>query len=165
MPDGLEANSVAAFADGTLLATVLILPGKTFAQSLAGEPTGAVFQWSPGDDGFTLVEGTELPANNGIETSADGRAFYVASSGLHTITAFARGNPARVLGTSRALPFTPDNLHRGPDGRLYTAGMADDVPECGGPPNPERHTLEDLASCPRGFIARSEERRVGYNVE
>src|SRR5690606_3802338 len=41
MPEHLEANSVAAFADGTLLATVLIMPGKTFAQSLAGEPTGA----------------------------------------------------------------------------------------------------------------------------
>ncbi len=153
MPDGLEANSVAAFADGTLLATVLILPGRTFAQSLAGEPTGAVFQWTPGDDGFVRVEGTDLASNNGIETSADGREFYVASSGVHTITAFSRGNPARVLRVSRPLPFTPDNVHRGSDGRLYTAGMKDDVPECGGPPHPDRHTLEQLSTCPRGVMA------------
>src|SRR5690606_28976514 len=153
MPDGLEANSVAAFADGTLLATVLILPGRTFAQSLAGEPTGAVFQWTPGDDGFVRVEGTDLASNNGIETSADGREFYVASSGVHTITAFSRGKPARVLSVSRALQFTPDSAHRGSDGRLYTAGMKDDVPECGGPPHPDRHTPEQLSTCPRGVMA------------
>ena len=153
MPEHLEANSVAAFEDGTLLATVLILPGKTFAQSVRGEPTGAVYQWSPGDAAFALLPGTELPSNNGIETSADGREFYVASSGAHTITAFSRSNPARVLRASRPLPFTPDNVHRGPDGQLLTAGMKDDVPECGGPPNAERHTLEDLSTCPRGFMA------------
>lgn len=152
MPDGLEANSVASFADGTILATVLFLPGKTFLDSVTRKPTGAVFQWSPGDAGFTKIEGTELPANNGIEVSADGREFYVASSGLQTIVAFSRSNPARQLRTTRPLPFTPDNVHLGPDGRLLTAGMANDVPECGGPPGPE-HDIPRLAACPRPTIA------------
>jgi len=40
----------------------------------------------------------------------------------------------------------------GPDGRLYTAGMANDVPECGGPPGPE-HDIAKLSVCPRGTIA------------
>lgn len=35
---------------------------------------------------------------------------------------------------------------------LLTAGMKNDVPECGGPPGPE-HDIEILASCPRGTIA------------
>ncbi|MBN1238050.1 MAG: SMP-30/gluconolactonase/LRE family protein, partial [Gammaproteobacteria bacterium] len=153
MPEGLEANSVAAFDDGTLLATVLVHPGRTFADQLAGEPTGGVYRWSPGDAGFTLIPGTELPGNNGIEVSEDGEEFFVVSSGLHTITAFSRRTePAEVLRTTGHLPFTPDNVHRGPDGRLLTAGMKDDVPACGGPPNPQ-HTLEDLATCPRGFMA------------
>jgi hypothetical protein len=52
------------------------------------------------------------------------------------------------------LPITPDNVHMGSDGRLLTAGMKNDVPECGGPPGPE-HSLERLASCPRGTIAIS----------
>lgn len=153
MPDELEANSVAAFEDGTVLTTVVVHPGKTFADQLGGEVTGGVYQWAPGDDGFELIPGTELPGNNGIEVSEDGREFYVVSSGLHTITAFARGDSVEPLRTTRHLPFTPDNVHRGPDGRLLTAGMKDDVPECGGPPNPERHTLEDLSTCPRGFMA------------
>jgi hypothetical protein len=152
MPDGLAANSVASFADGSLVATVLFMPGKTFLDSVTRKPTGAVFGWSPGDTGFTLIEGTELPANNGIEVSADGREFYVASSGLQTIVAFSRSNPARQLRTTRPLPFTPDNVHLGADGRLLTAGMANDVPECGGPPGPE-HDIPRLAACPRPTIA------------
>ena len=127
MPEGLAANSVASFADGSLVATVLIMPGKTFADSIAKRPTGAVYEWSPGDVGFTLMRGTELPANNGIETSADGREIYVASSGLQTIVAFSNSNPATQLRSTRPLPFTPDNVHMGADGRLLTAGMANDV--------------------------------------
>jgi len=153
MPEGLAANSVASFADGSIVATVLFMPGTTFADAVVfRRNTGAVFEWSPGDSGFTLVQGTELPANNGIEVSADGREVYVASSGLQTIVAFSHSNPARQLRTTRPLPFTPDNVHMGPDGRLYTAGMANDVPECGGPPGPE-HDIAKLSVCPRGTIA------------
>jgi hypothetical protein len=153
MPEGLAANSVASFADGSIVATVLFMPGTTFADAIVERKnTGAVFEWSPGQPGFTLVRGSELPANNGIEVSADGREIYVASSGLQTIVAFAHSNPTRQLRTSRPLPFTPDNVHLGPDGRLYTAGMANDVPECGGPPGPQ-HDIAKLSVCPRGTIA------------
>jgi SMP-30/Gluconolactonase/LRE-like region len=153
MPEGLAANSVASFADGGIVATVLFMPGTTFADAVVDrKPTGAVFEWSPGDTGFTLVEGTQLPANNGIEVSADGREIYVASSGLQTVVAFSHSNPARQLRTTRPLPFTPDNVHMGPDGRLLTAGMANDVPECGGPPGPQ-HDIARLSACPRPTIA------------
>lgn len=153
MPEGLAANSVAAFADGGLVATVLFMNnGMTFADSVAGRPTGGVFEWAPGDAGFMLIAGSELAANNGIEVSADGSEIYVASSGRQTIVAFAHSNPTRELRSTRPLPFTPDNVHMGPDGRLYTAGMANDVPECGGPPNAQ-HTIAILAGCPRGSIA------------
>ena len=69
----MPANSVAAFKDGTLIATVLMLPGKTGADMRAGHSTGAVYQWTPGTDGFKLLAGTELSANNGIETSTSCR--------------------------------------------------------------------------------------------
>ena len=106
MPEGLAANSVASLADGSLLATVLFMPGTDFAQAVVRrENTGAVFKWSPGDAGFSLIEGSELPANNGIEASADGSEFYVASSGLHTIVAFANTNPTRQLRSTAPLPF------------------------------------------------------------
>lgn len=154
MPDGLAANGVASFADGSLVATVLIMPGKTFADSVARRPTGAVFKWSPGNPGFELIQGTELPGNNGVEVSADGREIYVVSSGFQTIVAFSNTNPARQLRTTKPLPITPDNVHMSADGKLLTAGMKNDEPACGGPPGPQ-HTLEALSTCPRGFIAIS----------
>ena len=153
MPDGLAANSVASFADGSIVATVLFMPGTTFADAVVDkEPTGGVYKWSPGDDGFTLLAGSELPANNGIEVSADGSEIYVASSGYQTIVKFSNTNPVRFLGATRQLPITPDNVHMGPNGMLLTAGMKNDVPECGGPPGPE-HDIATLAVCPRGTIA------------
>lgn len=152
MPDGLAANSVASFADGSLVATILLMPGKTFAESVAMQPTGAVYKWSPGASGFTLIANSELPGNNGIEVSADGSEIYVVSSGFQTIVAYSNTNPARQLRTTRQLPITPDNVHMGSNGMLLTAGMKNDVPECGGPPGPE-HDLSTLATCPRGSIA------------
>jgi hypothetical protein len=153
MPEGLAANSVASFADGALIATVLFMPGMTFPDAIVDRKnTGAVFEWSPGQSDFTMIAGSELPANNGIEAATDGSEFYVASSGLQTIVKFAHSNPTRQLGTTEPLPFTPDNVHLGPDGRLYTAGMANDVAECGGPPGPQ-HSIAILSACPRGTIA------------
>jgi hypothetical protein len=151
MPEGLAANSVAAFDDGSIITTVLLMPGKTFLDSIEKRPTGAVYEWKPGSKGFVQVAGTELPGNNGIEVAADGSEFYVVSSGLLTVVAFSHSNPARQLRSTQPLPFTPDNVHRGPDGRLYTGGMANDVPECGGVPGPQ-HDLARLASCPRGSM-------------
>jgi len=153
MPAGLAANSVASFADGSIVVTVLFMPGMTFADAVVDKrPTGAVYKWSPGDAGMSLIEGSELPANNGIEVSADGEEIYVASSGLQTIVTFANSNPTEQLGTTGPLPITPDNVHMSPDGKLLTAGMKNDVPECGGPPGPQ-HDIAILSACPRGSIA------------
>jgi hypothetical protein len=154
MPEGLAANSVASFPDGGLVATVLLMPGKTFADSIARRPTGAVYEWAPGKHNFELVRGSELPGNNGIEVSADGKQIFVVSSGLQTIVVFAHENPTQQLGTTQALPFTPDNVHMGPNGKLLTAGMKNDEPACGGAPGPQ-HDLAKLSTCPRGFIAMS----------
>ncbi len=159
MPEGLAANSVASFANGALVATVLLMPGKSFMDSVNRRPTGAVFEWLPGSNGFQLVAGTELPGNNGIEVSADEREIFVVSSGLQTVVAFSRSNPARQLRSTEPLPFTPDNVHRAPNGRLLTAGMANDVPECGGAPG-STHDLSRLATCPRGTIGVAIEPRT-----
>jgi len=153
MPEHHEANSVASMADGTILATVLIHPDKTFFEAISGQPTGGVWKWSPGDDGFALVPGTELPANNGIEVSADGRTIYVASSGLHKIVALSNTSPARVLGMTEDLGITPDNVHMGVDGKLITAGMHNEDPVCGSIIDPETFNLETIATCSRPFRA------------
>jgi hypothetical protein len=145
---GLAANSVAAFTDGSLVATVLILPGKTFEDAFAQRNTGVVIAWKPGDATFQPLPGTELSANNGIETSPDDREFYVASTTTKRIIAFSRAAPHKPLRTAQLKEVGPDNVRWTADNRLIAAGMIDDEPACGGPPK-----TEEGIRCPRGYIA------------
>jgi sugar lactone lactonase YvrE len=148
LPNGLAANSVAAFTDGTLVATVLITPDKTFEDAFAGRITGVVLMWTPGSAAFRPVPGTEMSANNGIETSPDDREFYVVSTTTKRVVAFGRANPGKPLRTAQLKEFGPDNVRWTSDGRLITAGMIDNEPGCGGPPKTEAGIR-----CPRGYIA------------
>ena len=147
MPEGLAANSVAAFNDGAIVATVLTMPGTTFEDLFAGRPTGAVFMWTPGSDAFRRLPGTELAGNNGIETSADDREFYVAASGGKQIAAYSRTDPSKPLRIAQLSEFAPDHVRLIAGNRLITAGMIDAEPECGGAPQ----TPEGI-QCSRGYI-------------
>ena len=150
LPEGLVANSVAALDDGSLLATVPLLPDRSLADAMRDEPTGAVYAWSADDDAWTRVVGSELPYGNGIEISVDETEFYVASSGRPSVIAFANENPTRVLRTSKPLDFVPDNLRFGPDGLLITAGLMANDKTCGDVRDGE-FDLAVFAACPRPF--------------
>ena len=147
LPAKLAANSVAAFTDGTLVATVLILPGRTFQDAFAMRNTGIVLQWTPGTPAFVELKGTELVANNGIETSPDDREFYVASTPTRRIYAFSRAKPgAGPLRFAQLKDFGPDNVRWTTGNRLITAGLIDDEPACGGRPKDESGIR-----CPMGY--------------
>jgi hypothetical protein len=148
MPEGLAANSVSSFSDGSIITTVLTTAGKTIADALAGRNTGAVYLWSPGATAFRVLPGTELPGDNGIEVSADDKEFYVVASGSKRIVAFSRANPSKALRFAQLKEFAPDNVHWTSDGRLITGGMNDNEPACGGAPTGEG----SLRGCPRGYI-------------
>jgi hypothetical protein len=100
---------------------------------------------------FDVDANGEMPYANGIEVSADGREFYVASSGLFTVAAYSNSNPARQLRSSKPFAFVPDNLHMGSDGMLLTAGLNIVDPVCGDVPQSDEFDLEKFASCPRPF--------------
>jgi hypothetical protein len=146
-PGKMSFNSVAAFTDGTLVATVLITPDKTFEDAFAQRNTGLVMQWTPGTPAFIPLPGTELSANNGIETSPDDREFYVASTTTKRIVAFARNATSKPLRVAQLKEFGPDNVRWTSDNRLITAGMLDDEPACGGAPKDEKGIR-----CSRGYI-------------
>ena len=148
MPDKMAANSVASFSDGSLVATVLIMPGKTFEDAFAGRTTGAVFLWTPGTASFRQLPGTQLSANNGIETSPDDREFFVVSTTTKRIVAFSRSDPSKPLRTAQLKEFGPDNVRWTSANRLITAGMIDNEPACGGPPKTEAGIR-----CSRGYVA------------
>jgi hypothetical protein len=154
-PDGMAINSVASFSDGSLLATIPLQTGRNISEALSGAITGGVYQWSPGDSGFEMVKGTELPYANGIEVSGDGQEFYVAVSGSPKVIAYSRSNPARQLRATETLAFIPDNLHMASDGRLVTAGLLTNDPTCGNLESQEEFDLEKFASCARSFVARA----------
>ena len=150
-PDDMQANSVTSLADGSLLATIPLHTGILINEAFVGKSTGAVYAWTPGDAGFTKMEGTEMPYANGIEVSDDGEEFYVASSGLQKVLAFSNSNPTRLLRSSDVLSFIPDNLHKGSNGNLITAGLEIADPVCGDVPMSLAFDLEKFASCPRPF--------------
>ena len=146
----LAANSVAAFSDGTIIATVPQRTGSTNVQRLRGEPTGDVVEWKPGSDGFRVIAGTQLAGNNGIEISLDEREFYVVSFGTHTVAVFSRQDPRKPLRQTQAPGFMPDNLRWSGD-RLIGAGPMYDEPACGG----TRLAVVDnpvLTACHRGYV-------------
>ncbi len=148
---GMQINSVTSMPDGTLLATVPLLPGVEIPSALNGQDTGKVFRWSPGEDGFKEIAGTDLPYPNGIEVSADGREFYVASSGLFNVTVWSNTNPAKKLRQSEQMAILPDNLHFDAHGRLVTGGLDRADTGCGSVDHQSPFSLEAFAACPRPF--------------
>jgi hypothetical protein len=151
MPPGQVGNSVASFADGTVLATVLTRPGTSIGDFMLGRVTGAVWQWRMGDTAdFTMVPGSELPGNNGLEVDPDERHFYVVSFGLHAVAIFDRQAPADPPELVVAPDFMPDNIHW-TGGRLLLTGMRLDEPACGG----LRRVVDGVADpmlCHRGWV-------------
>jgi hypothetical protein len=147
MPAGLRANSVASAPDGAIFATVVTHPGTSAADMLAQRPTGAVYVWRPGSSGFQRVWGTELPGDNGVEVSPDGRTLYVAATGQSAVAIFSNSNPANLVRMVATPTFLPDNVHW-VDGRLLVAGMNLDEPACGG--RIQAGSFD--RTCPRGYV-------------
>jgi hypothetical protein len=159
MPEGYVANAVASYSDGTVLATVLTRPGTTITDFVRGAITGGVYEWKPGADAFHLLPGTELPGNNGLETSPDDRHFYVIAFGWHAVFVYARANTAQPVKRIVAPDFMPDNIHW-TDGRLVAAGMRLDEPACGG----LRKFVAGIADsmlCHRGYVVAEVKPREG----
>jgi len=149
LPSGMAANSVAAFRDGTILATVLTRPGTTITDFVNGKKTGLVLSWRPGTQRFEPLRGTELPGNNGLETSLDDQEFYVVAFGWHAVVAFSRAHPNTPAWQAVAPGFMPDNIHWSA-GRLLAAGMQLDEPACGGTRKIINGKADDM-HCHRGY--------------
>ena len=125
-------------------------PGTGIADFVRGYPTGGVYQWRPGDTRFRLLRGTELPGNNGLETSRDDRFFYVVAFGWHSIFVYARAETSQPVRRILAADFMPDNIHWS-GGHLLTAGMRYREPACGG----LRRIVDGAADpmlCHRGYV-------------
>jgi hypothetical protein len=163
LPPGLAANSVATFSDGTILVTVLTHPGRTITDFWRGEITGAVYSWKPGEASFRLLPGTELPGNNGLETSPDDTEFFVIAFGWRSVLVFSRADPSKPVRRAVAPGFMPDNIHWD-GGKLILAGMQYDEPACGGVRKIINGKADDMR-CHRGYtVARLDPGTMDFSL-
>lgn len=151
LPDGHVGNSVATYADGTVLVTVLTRPGTTITDFVRGEKTGLVLERSAGAPAFVAIPGTELEGNNGLESARDDSGFYVVAFGTRSIVRFDRGDTSGPRWSAVATEFMPDNIHWHGD-RLLAAGMVRDEPACGGV-RQIVNGVADAMRCHRGYVA------------
>jgi hypothetical protein len=163
LPEGVAANAVASFSDGTILITELTRAGTTIADFVNGQKTGAVYSLAPGANSFTRLVGTELPGNNGLETAPNDSEFYVVAFGWHAVVAFSRSDPSKALRKSIAPGFMPDNIHWD-NGRLIAAGMQTDEPACGGLRKIINGSADGML-CHRGYVvAQLEPESMAYRI-
>jgi hypothetical protein len=148
MPAGLAANSVSTTPSGTVLASVLFLPGKSMADNVERRATGAVYRRDPGDTAFRQIPGTRLPGDNGLEATPDGEGFFIVAWGLKSVLRFSLAKPDASPDVV-ALPFHPDNIHWNAIGQLVAAGMSAEEPACGGPFRAVEGKVD--LSCHRGY--------------
>lgn len=114
-------NSVTILADGGFFATQFMDNAlHTIENVTAGEITGHVFEWHPGQE-VEIVAGTELAGANGILLSEDEQTLYVAAFGGHKVVRFDLGSRP-VSSTEVAIDLMPDNLRWTPAGTITTGG-------------------------------------------
>jgi hypothetical protein len=146
MPKGSNANAVTALPDGGFLVTSNIEPGHTREEAFSGTVSGAVYEWHPGA-AIAKIPGTELSGDNGIESTPDGKQFFVNATGGRSVTRFTR-TASGVKADKVDLDVGPDNIRWGQHGLLYVAGRADE-PACGGTMAARDGKLD--SDCLRGF--------------
>ena len=126
LPDGASGNAVAPLPGGGFVATKFQQAGdpESFQKMAALKPTGALYVWKP-SSGFKLVPGSEMSGANGVEASPDGRWIFANAWPEKRVVRFDLKGRARPV--SVKVDFLPDNLRRGPDGKLVVAGQASDM--------------------------------------
>jgi len=154
MPKGEPANSVAATPDGTILATVLNLPGTDHGDIHAGKRTGLVLEWSPKTKAWRRVPNTNLSGNNGIDTSPDGKTFYVVALGAQQVLAYDRTDEKKPPRIAQLKDFWPDNVRLDGQGRLLTAGGSNPCIDA------QKKVLPDSAPCEKNYYVAAVDPRT-----
>lgn len=123
MPDKAFPNAVVPLSNGGLAVTISFeTDNRALMQQLENRVnTGYLLEWSQ-QHGFKRVAGSELPLNNGLKISPDGKFYYIAGWGSESIlrlpTSSGSGKPLQVN-----IGMKPDNLSWSRDGKLIVAGQ------------------------------------------
>lgn len=123
MPAKAFPNAVVPIGQDGLAMTISFETDNTqlIEQLEEKENTGYLLEWTK-RKGFTRVPNSELPLNNGLKISPDGKFYYIAGWGGETLlrlpTASGSGKPLLVN-----IGVKPDNLSWSSTGKLIVAGQ------------------------------------------
>lgn len=136
-PVNTNPNAVSPRADGSFVMSTALdgeLPVEVVDGVLAlkkgvkmTDLRGAVYLWSRAK-GWAKIPGSELPLNNGVELSKDGKWVYAVSWPDASVTRLPV-DPAAGKARKVNLDFFPDNIRWTYDGKLAAAGQINTTPE------------------------------------
>ena len=131
LPEGANANDVAALNAGGFIATNMIASPQWLGMlKLAfGANSGELLRFAPGASAWESVPNTAGRGPNGVEEAPDG-AYFIAEWAAQRLVRIAPDGSGRA---EIPLDFAPDNLSWAADGRLLAAGQRAtplEVPRC-----------------------------------
>ena len=131
LPEGANANDVAALNAGGFVATNMIASPQWLGmlKLVLGANSGELLRFTPGAAGWEAVPNTAGRGPNGVEEAPDG-TFFIAEWAAQRLVRIAPDGSARA---EVPLDFSPDNMSWASDGRLLVTGQRAtplEVPRC-----------------------------------
>jgi hypothetical protein len=127
LPSWVVGNDCCALPEGGVAVTNTAFGGfEGFPMMLAGKSSGQVLEWHDRKRGWSVVEGTDLNAPNGIAVSVDGKYFFICSWATKQFHRISRAEP-HTDRTTINIGALADNVTWTPDGHLLVAGQMDEL--------------------------------------
>jgi hypothetical protein len=125
-PAWLGGNDLCALPQGGFAITNFCYPGpEGVKMGMAGGINGNVLEWRNRDEGWRIVEGTDLNFPNGIALAPSGDAYFVAAWGAKKLVRVPHADPH---GSRVEIPMEGmiDNITWTPDGAMLLCVQIDD---------------------------------------
>ena len=127
LPSWTFANDCCVLPEGGVAFTSTTFGGvEGFPMMLSGKSSGQVLEWHDRAGGWSIVEGTDLNAPNGIAVSSNGDYFFICSWAAKKFHRISRRNPHGDR-TTIEVGALADNVTWTPDGALLIAGQLSDM--------------------------------------
>ena len=127
VPSWVVGNDCCALPEGGVAVTNTSFGGmEGFPMMAAGKSSGQVLEWHDGKQGWSVVEGTDVNAPNGIAVSSQGKYYFISSTATKQLHRISRSNPHGDRMTID-IGTLADNITWTPDRQLLVAGHVADL--------------------------------------